>query len=64
VLESITCAYEDRIVHITPVVCRWLSGEPRPLGSDECRWVTAKELEQLDMPAVNAGIVRAALAQC
>jgi len=58
---AVTCEYEDRILRITPVVCRWQAGEPQPLGSEVCRWVTAAELQQLEMPAINAEILRAAL---
>jgi len=61
VLAAVTCEYDDRVVRITPVVCRWTAGEPAPLASDVCRWVTGAVLRQLEMPAVNAGIIRAAL---
>ena len=62
VLDTVTCEYDDRIMHLTPVICRWLAGEPQPLGSQRCRWVNGAELQCLEMPAVNAGIIRAALA--
>ena len=58
VLEMVVCAYEDRVVQITPVICRWLAGEAEPLGSEECRWVTLEELQLLAMPAKNAEIIR------
>jgi 8-oxo-dGTP diphosphatase len=50
--------YGDRIVELTPIVCRWVSGEARPLGSVECRWVSFNELCALRMPALNAEILR------
>lgn len=62
VLDVVTCEYEDRIVHLTPVLCRWLAGQPQALASEMCRWVSDAELEDLEMPAVNAGIIRAARA--
>jgi mutator protein MutT len=62
VLDAVTCEYDDRIVHLTPVICSWCSGEPQPLGSQRCRWVSGAELLILEMPAINAAIVRAALA--
>lgn len=50
--------YGDRIVEITPTICRFASGEARPLGSVECRWVSLQELRELKMPAANAEILR------
>jgi mutator protein MutT len=61
VLPAVTCKYVDRTVVLTGVVCRWSAGEAVPIGSAECRWVTAAELLALDMPAVNAGIIAAAV---
>jgi len=58
VMPAFECEYEDRRVSITPVVCEWKSGEARPIASDECRWATLAELRRLDMPAVNAEILR------
>jgi len=57
-LATVTYEYPDRIVQLTPVVCRWRTGEARALASTECRWVTAAELAELEMPAANAEIVR------
>ena len=58
-LDALTCDYGDRVVHLTPIICRWTSGEARPLASEECRWVSATDLQLLRMPAINAGVVRA-----
>jgi mutator protein MutT len=60
VLDAVICEYDDRIVHLTPVLCRWLAGQPQALASETCRWVSEAELAELEMPAVNAGIIRAA----
>jgi 8-oxo-dGTP diphosphatase len=57
-LTALSHDYGDRIVHITPVVCRWEAGEPAAIASDECGWVSADELKSLDMPAINAQILR------
>jgi mutator protein MutT len=57
-LDALRCDYGDRVVRITPVICRWQSGEARPLASDECRWISAAELGDLDMPEINAEIIR------
>jgi mutator protein MutT len=61
VLATVTHEYDDRIIHITPVICRWLAGEPQPVGNDECRWLRADELEVLKMPAANREILRCVL---
>lgn len=63
VLPAVACEYDDRIVHLIPVVCRWSAGEARPIASEICRWVEGDDLERLDMPAVNAGIIHAALVE-
>lgn len=60
-LDVVIQEYDDRIVRLQPVICRWIAGEPRPIGSEACRWVDAAELVRLEMPAVNAHIIRAAL---
>lgn len=57
-LASVVYEYADRRVQITPVLCRWQSGEARPVGSDECRWVSLEEMQRLEMPPVNAEIIR------
>jgi len=57
-MRSVTCEYEDRVVNLTPVICRWRAGEPHPIGNEECRWVSADELGRLEMPAVNEMILR------
>lgn len=57
-LPPVTCEYAERIVHLKPVICRWEAGEPQALGNEECRWVSPAELRQLQMPAVNAGIIQ------
>ncbi|MFQ5807242.1 MAG: (deoxy)nucleoside triphosphate pyrophosphohydrolase [Phycisphaerae bacterium] len=57
-LEPILYEYPDRRVSIAPVVCRWQAGEARPLGNETCRWVALAELRQLEMPPVNADIIR------
>lgn len=60
-LPTVVCEYNDRIVHLVPVICRWVRGEAQPLASDACLWVTRDQLLRLDMPAVNAGIIHTAM---
>ena len=59
ILPQLRHDYGDRIVDLTPVVCRWIRGEARPLGSAACRWVSREELRGLPMPALNAEILDA-----
>jgi len=50
--------YPERVVDITPVICRWQAGEAHTIGNAECRWATLAELRRLEMPAANAFILR------
>jgi len=56
-LAVIRYEYPERVVFLTPVICRWVSGEGAALGNDECRWVTTDELHHLDMPAANTEVL-------
>lgn len=58
VLGQLRHDYPDRTIELTPVLCRWTAGEAQPIASAECRWVTIEELRALDMPAMNAAILR------
>jgi len=49
--------YADRVVELTPVVCRWISGAAVPHGSAECGWMTMLRIRQLRMPEVNRAIL-------
>lgn len=62
VLRPVRWEYADRVVHLTPVLCCWRAGEPQALASQACRWVSDRELDALEMPAVNVEIIRAARA--
>ncbi len=56
-LPQIRHEYPDRTVHLTPVLCRWRSGEGAALGNEECRWVRSDDLAALGMPAANLKIL-------
>ncbi len=43
------------VVHI----CRWISGDPVPLESQQCRWVRPDELNQYPFPAANSKMISA-----
>jgi len=59
VLSPVCWEYSDRVVHLTPVVCRWIGGAATPLDGVACRWVTIEELRTLRMPPANDELVRA-----
>lgn len=58
-LPALRHDYGDRVVALTPVVCRWTHGEAMPRGCAECRWATLDEIAVLHMPALNAEIIAA-----
>jgi mutator protein MutT len=62
VLPAILHEYDDRIVRITPVLCRWQAGPEQPAHRARCRWVNDRRLRALDMPAANQQILRDVLA--
>jgi mutator protein MutT len=49
--------YPDRRVRLTVLECRWIAGEPHPIGCAECRWVSPAELSEYEFPAANAPIL-------
>jgi A/G-specific adenine glycosylase len=42
-------------------LCRWISGEPQPLASQQVRWVRPEQLKNYPFPAANARIIEALL---
>ena len=56
-LATVEYDYGDRIVRLTPVECQWTGGEPRPVASDEYRWVSKRELRGLNIPPANAQLI-------
>ena len=57
VLPQLRHDYGDRIIELTPVACRWVSGEGEPIGTEVCHWFTLAELRALPMPAMNDAIL-------
>ncbi len=52
-------AYSHKRLRFVVHLCRWLSGEPQPLASQQVRWVEPAELEAYPFPAANARIIAA-----
>lgn len=59
VLPPVRRDYGDRVIDLVAIACRWVSGDAKPIASEECRWVTLDELRRLDMPEVNGAILDA-----
>lgn len=57
-MESITHAYPDRTVRLKFYRCRWLQGEPAPIGCAAVAWVTSKGLSRYSFPAADAKLIR------
>ena len=57
-LYTTTYEYEDRIVRLYFLQCRLRSGEPRPIGCAQVRWVDRSELEHLPMPPADRDFVQ------
>lgn len=56
-LEDVTHAYPEKRVRLKFFKCRLLSGEPRPLGCSQLRWVAPAELERYDFPEADARLL-------
>lgn len=56
-LEDLTHAYPEKRVRLKFFKCRLLSGEPRPLGCSQLRWVAPAELERYDFPEADARLL-------
>ncbi|WP_231594501.1 8-oxo-dGTP diphosphatase MutT [Synechococcus sp. CBW1107] len=52
-------AYSHKRLRFIVHLCRWSSGEPQPLASQQVRWVEPQRLEEFPFPAANARIIAA-----
>lgn len=57
-MESIQFDYASVRVRLHPYVCQHLSGEPKPLASQQLTWVTAADLSRYTFPPANAPLLR------
>ena len=60
-LISLDHAYSHKRLRFEVFLCRWLSGEPQPLASQQVRWVHPTGLAAFPFPAANARIIAALL---
>jgi A/G-specific adenine glycosylase len=58
-LISLEHAYSHKRLRFVVHLCRWLSGEPQPLASQQVRWVDPQDLDAYPFPAANAKIIAA-----
>jgi mutator protein MutT len=54
--------YPDRHVTLHAFLCTHESGEPKPLASDELRWVTSADLQTLAFPPANQQLIEQVIA--
>jgi A/G-specific adenine glycosylase len=52
-------AYSHKRLRFVVHLCRWLLGDPRPLASQQVRWVMPADLDAYPFPAANARIIEA-----
>jgi A/G-specific adenine glycosylase len=58
-LISLEHAYSHKRLRFVVHLCRWVSGEPQPLASQQVRWVRPDQLDAYPFPAANARIIAA-----
>jgi A/G-specific adenine glycosylase len=58
-LISLEHAYSHKKLRFVVHLCRWSSGEPQPLASQQVRWVRPEGLDAYPFPAANARIIAA-----
>jgi len=60
-LITLEHAYSHKRLRFVVHLCRWISGEPQPLASQQVRWVAPAQLGEFPFPAANARIIAALL---
>lgn len=58
-LITLEHAYSHKRLRFVVHLCRWRSGEPQPLASQQVRWVEPERLAEFPFPAANARIIAA-----
>ena len=60
-LITLDHAYSHKKLQFVVHLCDWCSGDPKPLASQEVRWVRPEQLKDYPFPAANARIIDALL---
>jgi len=58
-LISLEHSYSHKRLLFVVHVCKWLAGEPKPLESQQYRWVKPNELVKYPFPAANTKMISA-----
>jgi len=58
-LIALDHAYSHKKLRFVVHVCRWIAGEPKPLASQQVRWVKANLLAEYSFPAANSRMIDA-----
>jgi len=58
-LITVDHAYSHKKLRFEVHLCRWISGDPQPLASQQVRWVKPGELAGYPFPAANVRIIAA-----
>ncbi len=62
-LISINHAYSHKKLKFVVHICKLIKGDPKPLASQQVRWVDIKNLSKYPFPAANTKIIKALLHQ-
>lgn len=57
-LDPLQHTYPHAVVHLTPVICTYVSGQPRAIGCSEFRWILPTELREYPFPPANAALLK------
>ena len=60
-LITLDHAYSHKKLQFVVHLCDWCSGDPKPLASQQVRWVRPEQLKNYPFPAANARIIDALL---
>ncbi len=58
-LISLEHSYSHKKMLFVVHLCNWIAGEPKPLESQQCRWVEPNELDGYPFPAANSKMIAA-----
>ncbi len=58
-LIALDHAYSHKKLRFVVHLCRWIAGEPKPLASQQVRWVKPEDLSDYPFPAANARMIAA-----
>ncbi len=57
-LVTIVHSYDYATVRLTPVICDYLSGDPKPLGCSAFRWIALADLSLYRFPPANTQLLQ------